>query len=251
MSIRRITEQEFNDLKIQRIAIFPERSWFQSSEIDIAGTVIRDTLDKDWSYVVLAKDEDGVYRHIEGAVSIPDQNGAEDKILEVMSAIEERGTFEEAFYAAPTDLSSTESELVISSIDDEIKKYFKDNPEKLYDLAPRKFEELVASILEDLGFEVELTKTTRDGGRDIIAHVRNAVCSYLTHIECKRYAPDNRVGVGIIREVLGVHQIRQASKSVIVTTSFFSGDAVKEAELMKSQLDLKDFNDLKAWLQRY
>ena len=102
-----------------------------------------------------------------------------------------------------------------------------------------------------MGFEVELTQATRDGGRDIIAHVRNAVCSYLTHIECKRYAADNKVGVGIIREVIGVHHIRNATKSIIVTTSFFSRDAIKEAERMENRLDLKDFTDVKAWLQSY
>ena len=75
--------------------------------------------------------------------------------------------------------------------------------------------------------------------------------SYLTYIECKRYAADNKVGVGIVREVIGVHHIRKPTKSIIVTTSFFSKDAIKEAEAMESQLDLKDFTDIKAWLQRY
>ena len=105
--------------------------------------------------------------------------------------------------------------------------------------------------LKDMGFNVELTKATRDGGRDIIAHVSNSLCSYLTHIECKKYATDNKIGVGIIREVMGVHNIRQATKSIIVTTSFFSKDAIKEAEIVGNHLDLKDFNDLKCWLQKY
>ena len=251
MSIRQVSQQEFDSLNIDRLASFPEKSWFRSSEIDIAGTVIEDPFDKDWSYVVLAKEEDDVYRYIEGEVSIPHQDDAEAKIFIAMSVIEERGTFEEEFYIEPADHSPAESRVVISTIDDEIKKYLKNNPEKLYDLAPRKFEELVASILKDLGFDVELTKATRDGGRDIIAYVRNAVCSYLTHIECKRYGPDNKIGVGIIREVIGVHQIRKATKSIIVTTSFFSDDAIKEAKAMENQLDLKDFNSLKEWLQRY
>ena len=98
---------------------------------------------------------------------------------------------------------------------------------------------------------MELTQATRDGGRDIIAHVKNAVSSYLTYIECKRYAADNKVGVGIVREVIGVHHIRKPTKSIIVTTSFFSKDAIREAEKMENQLDLKDFTGIKAWLQHY
>jgi len=116
---------------------------------------------------------------------------------------------------------------------------------------PRKFEELIASILEDFGFDINLTKATRDGGSDIIARIKNSVCSFLTLVECKRYAPDNKVGVGIVREVIGVHSIKQASKSIIVTTSFFSKDAQEVAKKMENQIDLKDFEDLKIWLNQY
>jgi HJR/Mrr/RecB family endonuclease len=147
--------------------------------------------------------------------------------------------------------SLNESNATVHNIDDEIKKYFKNHPHKLYDLNPRKFEELIASILKDLGFDVELTKATRDGGRDIIASIRNAVTSFLAYVECKRFAADNRVGVGIIRKVAGVHYIRKPSKSIIVTTSFFTKDAVTEAKSLENQLELKDFNDIKEWLRIY
>jgi hypothetical protein len=251
MSIHQVSRKTFESLNIARTGYTSEQFWFMSSTIDIAGTVIRDSIDKDWVYVVLAKDNDEVFRYISSEVNISSSDEARNKLRIVMGDIEERGVFEEKFYEEETELSLEDSGIVISSIDDGIKKYFKLNPEKLYDIAPRKFEELVASILVDLGFDVEITKATRDGGTDIIAYVRNAVCSYLTHIECKRYAPNKKVGVGIIREVIGVHQIRKATKSIIVTTSFFSHDALKEAELMENQLDLKDFNDLKKWLQKY
>lgn len=251
MTIRRISEEEFNSLAIDKMGVFPECSWFRSSALNIAGTVIRDPFDKDWSYVVVSKDEDSLYRYIKGEVSIDDQNLAEQKLIGVMADIETRGTVEEELFKGPDDDELEDAAPLITTIDDGIKSYFKRHPEKLYQLPPRRFEELVADILKDLGFDVELTQATRDGGRDIIAYVRTAVCSYLTHIECKRYSASNKVGVGVIREVLGVHQIRQASKSVIVTTSFFTEDARKEAEVLSNQLDLKDFNNLRDWLQRY
>lgn len=137
----------------------------------------------------------------------------------------------EVSFPSQEDASSNEAQAVITTIDEQIKTYLKKNPEKMYDLSPRKFEELVADILKDMGFDVELTKATRDGGRDIIAHITNSVCSYLTHIECKKYAPENKVGVSIIREVMGVHQIRNATKSIIVTTGFFSKDAIKDGSI--------------------
>lgn len=251
MSIIQISREEFNSLDIERNFFFPERAWFKSTELDLAGTVIRDPVDNDWSYVLIAKEKDGVYRYMEGEISLFTQQDAESKLLTSAIRIESVGIYQEEFYVEPEAAPQAEAFPIITSIDDEIKNYFKKHPEKLYELSPRRFEELVASILKDLGFDVELTQATRDGGRDIIAHIKNAVCSYLTHIECKRYAADNKVGVGIIREVLGVHHIRKATKSIIVTTSFFSCDAVKEAQIMKTQLELKDFTDIKKWLQRY
>jgi len=236
MSLVEISREEFDSLNIERMGMFPERAWYRSNELDIAATVIRDPIDKDWSYVLLSKDEDGVYRYMEGEVSLASQQEAESKVYGASLRLEVEGAFKEELYSEPAADQGKEPDLFVTTIDDEIKKYLKNHPTKLYELSPRKFEELVASILKDMGFDVELTQATRDGGRDIIAHVRTAVCSYLTHIECKRYAPDNKVGVGIIREVVGVHNIRKATKSVIVTTSFFSSDAKKEAEMMENQL---------------
>ena len=43
------------------------------------------------------------------------------------------------------------------------------NPELLKDLSRRLFEEVIAEVFHALGYEVELTKRTRDGGNDIIA----------------------------------------------------------------------------------
>lgn len=251
MSIYQISREEFDSLDIDRIGVFPEKSWFKSSEIDIAGTVIRDPFDKDWSYIILAKEEDGVYRYISGEVSLYTQKEAEAKIYSTMLMLNKKGIYQEKLYSEQESETVDNASIVITTIDDQIKSYLKKNPEKMYDLSPRKFEELVASILKDMGFDVELTKATRDGGRDIIAYIRNAVCSYLTHIECKKYTPDNKIGVSIIREVMGVHHLHKATKSIIVTTSFFSPDAIKEAAMVENQLDLKDFNSLKEWLQRY
>ncbi len=108
---------------------------------------------------------------------------------------------------------------VFSEINETVKQYLAKHPERIYDFSSRNFEELVASILKDFGFEVELTKTTRDGGRDIIAYIRSAVCSVLTYVECKKYAPDKKVGVEVVRSVYGVHNIHKPNKSLIVAIS--------------------------------
>ena len=43
------------------------------------------------------------------------------------------------------------------------------HPELMRNLSPRKFEELVAELFSDMGYEVVLTPATRDGGFDFKA----------------------------------------------------------------------------------
>ena len=51
----------------------------------------------------------------------------------------------------------------------EIIEYFKKHPRQMYNMAPRAFEELIAAIFRNQGFETTLTPESKDGGFDIIA----------------------------------------------------------------------------------
>lgn len=256
MTIESISLEEFDSFAPARgpmIGVFIlEKGWFADSSRNIIGTLTLDQTDKDWGYAVLARHEDGRYRWIEGEISIGSRAKAQTEIVSTMERMVQTDQAEESLFTStkPVD-SDPGGSILVTDINTELKQYLNKHPEKLYDLSPRKFEELIASILKDLGFEVELTQATRDGGSDIIAYIRNAVCSYLTLVECKKYAPENKVGVGIIRQVTGVHHLKRATKSLIVTTSYFSPDAIKEAKAFENQLDLKDYDSVKDWLKRY
>jgi len=139
----------------------------------------------------------------------------------------------------------------IIGVNDTIKKYFAKHPEKLYELTPRSFEILVADILRDLGLETELTPATRDGGCDIYAYVKNAVTSFLILVECKRWSSGRKVGIEVVQRVYGAAKSQGAHKSMIVTTSFFTKPAQDERTRVSSEMELKDFNDLRSWLQQY
>lgn len=56
---------------------------------------------------------------------------------------------------------------IITANDDLILK-FKRTPEDLFKITPRQFEEVIADLLTDMGMDVELTSSTRDGGKDIL-----------------------------------------------------------------------------------
>lgn len=58
-------------------------------------------------------------------------------------------------------------------------------PDAVRELTPRQFEELSADLLERLGYEVELTAATRDGGKDLLAVRKDELGSFLFYVECK------------------------------------------------------------------
>ena len=100
------------------------------------------------------------------------------------------------------------------------------NREYMYNLHPRDFELMVEQIFIDKGFRTELTPTTRDGGKDIIAkrYIGTRI-PIVIYIECKRFGPDRAVGEPIIRGLYGVMTDAHINKGILVTSSYFSRDA--------------------------
>jgi HJR/Mrr/RecB family endonuclease len=141
--------------------------------------------------------------------------------------------------------------VTLEEFNQELLRYLAKHPKEIYNLHSRKFEQLVARILKDFGFDVELTPATRDGGRDILAYLTNNICTFLTFVECKRYAPHRLVGIETVQRLYGVQQSYQANKSLIVTTSDFSKPARDERLRYEYQMELKNYNDLKQWLEPY
>jgi len=138
----------------------------------------------------------------------------------------------------------------IPDIEFEIFKFFQKYPEKLYSISPRKFEEFVASLFKHHGFEVSLTPATRDGGFDILAvHHSELTDDMVSLVECKRYAPDRPVGIGVVQRLLGTVEQVRANKGVLVTTSFFTSPALKAAELTRHKIALKDYLSIVDWLK--
>jgi HJR/Mrr/RecB family endonuclease len=104
------------------------------------------------------------------------------------------------------------------------------HPEQIHEMTPRKFEQLVAALspralFRAKGYEVVLTPPTRDGGVDMRAFHRGAVGTFLTTIECKRYNPNKRISVDLVRGLYGVTESEGASLGLVVTTSSFTRDA--------------------------
>ena len=124
-------------------------------------------------------------------------------------------------------------------------------PARLHALSSRRFEELVAELMARDGMDVQLTPPQKDGGRDALAYLKTSAGEHLFYVECKRYSPDNPVGVRLVRELFGVVEAERATAGLLVTTSRFTDGALKFRESVRHRMSLKDFELLTGWLQQH
>ncbi len=130
-------------------------------------------------------------------------------------------------------------------------EHFLRYPRELYRLGSRQFEMLIAELFDGFGFDVELTRPTRDGGRDIIA-VKNRPTRIKFLIEAKKYGPEERIGVAVARGLLGVVVDDRATKGIVATTSpSFTREASRFFERNNWMLEGRAFDDVLEWLRDF
>lgn len=84
--------------------------------------------------------------------------------------------------------------------------------------------------------------------RELRAKLRAAGCVFVRQgKQVKRYAPDNPVGAGIVRDFFGSLDRFRATKGLIITTSFFTRDAIETTNHLSKRMVLID-GDLLAGL---
>ena len=140
---------------------------------------------------------------------------------------------------------------VASFVNTDLIKYFLEHPTDLRTMDSRHFEELIAELFDGFGYVVELTKSTRDNGRDVIAIGNRSISESKYLIECKRYAESNKVGIQPVRSLHGVVTDERATKGIIATTSSFTAPAAEFLQRNKWTLEGRDFDGVLEWLKTY
>ena len=161
------------------------------------------------------------------------------------------------------------SPLLVQALDTlttELIAYLKRQPQRLYELDPHTFEEIVAEVLASFGWQVDLTPKSKDGGYDIFALSPNGKAGVETTwlIECKRWAKDRPVGIDVVRALYGANAAMNhpAGMLMLATTSNFTRGS---KELQSTHFDrsstrvkassyplaLKDYEGILDWLNTY
>lgn len=129
-------------------------------------------------------------------------------------------------------------------------QWLKMRPENMYNLTPMEFEEVMAELLEKRGYKVNLTQATRDGGKDLLIARHDDIGNFIYYVECKRYRHDRPVGVNLVRELAGTVNVDRVTAGIMITSSYFSPDAIEFSNQIKHQLSLVDFAKLREWLHK-
>jgi Restriction endonuclease len=120
----------------------------------------------------------------------------------------------------------------------------------LFDLEWRQLEEIVAELLTQDGYTVQLGRGTKDGGKDIVAMKSFPGVGLIMSVwQAKNLEPKNKVGLRVIRELADTRVEHKASKGVIVTTTSLTRDALKRVERDSYWLHKVDGTDLDAWIR--
>lgn len=206
------------------------------------------------SSMILKKDSKGVIDTFSELDAICDELnfGIENDIEEIENLLDVLGVQESTLIYSPKQKIIQIPKLILES-NARLIELIRYNPDLLYKISSRKFEELIGDIFFRKGFDVQLTKSTRDGGYDILAIYshKNLGIQDKYLIECKRYAKKRKITLGIVRELFGVKIANEANKAILATTSYFTNDAIRFANEHIWDLDLKDYDDIISWINEY
>lgn len=126
----------------------------------------------------------------------------------------------------------------------------------IYEIDPRKWEEIIAASYDESGLwdEVTLTPRSGDGGRDVIA-VKKGYGGVRLIESVKRYSPGKKTTAEEVQALLGVLlSDPQASKGIVSTTSSFAPRIMDNAQITQfipHRLELLDGDALLKRLANY
>jgi hypothetical protein len=152
---------------------------------------------------------------------------------------------------APLRADSSEAQQVllhVQEIGEELIATLARKPELLYEIDPRRFEQLVAELYRRRGFEATLTPASSDGGADVYVVRHGELGRSLHVVQCKRYAAGRKVGPELVRELLGTIYDKRAAAGVLLTTSSFTPGARDLEQRHEHRLSLRDFVALREML---
>lgn len=130
-----------------------------------------------------------------------------------------------------------------------LKKVLK-SPQLMDRLSNRQFEQLAADLVITLGFTAKLTRATKDGGKDIIILHHTEFGDFTFYMECKHTKSKRKVGVDVVRSLLGTITQARVTAGIIITNASFSSEAIRFQQSVVNSVKLIGRDHILCWIDR-
>lgn len=137
----------------------------------------------------------------------------------------------------------------LSQITAELIEYFAKHPDELYNLEPRKFEELLEALFRNLGYRAEIGPGWADGGVDLRLFKDDDIGEILTLVQAKRYRIDNPIRIDAVAALAKHVDLENANRGLFVTTSRYLPSTQEFAAKCGHQLTLATSVDVSRWCE--
>lgn len=149
--------------------------------------------------------------------------------------------------------SAKATQVQIVEITERLNYLLNADPAELARFTPSQFERFVAGRLDRMGYDVTLTgsATAKDGGIDLIALPKHRTFgSFLLAGQVKHHSSGAKTGRAAVDRLLAWRN-SNFRLGLLVTNTEFTRDArwLAELEQHRAFLRLRDFEDLKRWMQ--
>ena len=132
-----------------------------------------------------------------------------------------------------------------------------DNPDALEDLSKGDFEALMAELFARKGFDIDLYRGCKDDGIDFLKVDGDQGDPIIVCVQCKH--PDKTkngkkrrsLPVATIREIYGVAKAHHPDGCVAITSSTYTPEAKKFADLKPDEISVANAQDILAWVHQY
>jgi hypothetical protein len=134
-----------------------------------------------------------------------------------------------------------------ASLYEEIFDRFRNNPDELYKLSPRKYEEFLEVVFQNNGYRTLLGAGSNDGGVDLRLYTNDIVGESVTLVQAKRYKSENPIELQAVQALTAVVDDQKANRGLFVTTSRYLPCAKNFAARHNSRIQLASSAEVAEW----
>jgi len=125
----------------------------------------------------------------------------------------------------------------ISALSSELARLIAKNPRSLDEIEWRDMERVLAEVFKRFGFEVELTRPAKDGGKDVVLRCIVAGQKKKFLVEVKHWRSEQKVGGKLLKNFVNVVASEEADRGLFLSTYGFASNAFEAiTEIEKQKL---------------